>query len=498
MSHGKKRAGAKLIFASAFKMKLRKESDMIKKNQCMKIVILSVLLVMFCPLEVYASSVEEVKALVADIPYELWPEAPEISSGSAIVVERNSGIILYEKNCTEARYPASTTKLLTALITLEETSLDDIVTFSWSSVNTIGSGASHIGMRTGDKLRVYDCLCGLLIPSANEVANALAEHISGSVEEFANLMNERGEELGLINSHFENANGLHDANHYTCAYDLYLILDACVEIPSFIEIDSKTAYVKKADDVLNHDIPMGTTHMLLKKSSEYYNANAICGKTGYTDEAGRVLATYAECNGMEVICITMEGTGQNHFVDTNKLLDYVFSNFSITQLSADSFQGADISKVTPLQVEREAFLLQESLEQGEVVLPTTVSLEDLNRNFRTDADCTKYMEYSLNGYVLGSVKMTEEAEPNPAFLQKESYTSHLVTVDGTLYVIEIGWMIAIVSILVIISLFLARVITNKKNEKKSLTKQKVAGNQNYADDKVKYSKKLKQNLKKEE
>lgn len=471
---------------------------MIKKIKYTITICFTLLLTLFYPLEVYASSVSEIETLVAEIPYEVWPQAPEIDSKSAIVVERNSGIILYEKNCTKAMYPASTTKLLTALITLEETSLEDIVTFSWKSVNTIGSGASHIGMRTGDKLSVYDCLCGLLIPSANEVANALAEHISGSVEEFANLMNERGKELGLINSNFENANGLHSDNHYTCAYDLYLILDACVDIPAFIEIDSKTAYVKKADKILARDIPMGTTHMLLKKSSEYYNPTAICGKTGYTAQAGRVLATYAEYNGMELICITMGATGQNHFVDTNKLLNYVFDNFSVTQLSASSTQSADISKITPLKVERESFLLKKSLEQGEVILPSTVRAEELKRAFRTDVDGTKYMDYSLEGYVLGSVKMTEKVEQNNAVQTKESYTSDLLTVNGTLYVIEMKWIVGVVILLTVVILLLGRMVWSKQNEKKSLSKQNVAGNKNHADDKVKYSRKLKQNMKKEE
>lgn len=461
------------------------------------ILLFSVLLILIQPFSVSASSVAEIEQLVSEIPYEVWPEAPEINSQSAIVVERNSGIILYEKNCTEAKFPASTTKLLTALITLEQTSLDEIVTFSWKSVNTIGQGASHIGMRTGDRLAVYDCLCGLLIPSANEVANALAEHISGSVEAFAQLMNEKGKELGLIQSNWANSNGLHNDNHYTCAYDLYLILDACLELPAFIEIDSKTAYVKKADEILGHDIPMGTTHKMLKKNSEYYNETVVCGKTGYTDQAGRVLATYAEKDGMEVICITMGGTGQNHFVDTNLLLNYAFDNFKITQLSADSSKGINISKVTPLQIDRESFLKESSLEQGEVLLPITVSVEDLNRTFRVNESGIKYMDYTLSDYVLGSIRMSKEEKQNYAVQQKESYLSNLITVDGTLYIIEVSWVISIIFALTAVIVIL-KIIKTQHRRNRILNQQKIAGNKNQADDKVKYSRKMKKKLKEEE
>lgn len=467
-----------------------------KKIHYITAAVFLILLPLLYPCQAYASAKEDVEQLVDMIPEDVWPEAPDINSKSAIVAERNTGVILYEKNCTEKSYPASTTKLMTALLTLENTSMDEVVTYSWNAVNSIGAGASHIGIRTGEQLTVRDSLCGLLIPSANEVANGLAEHIGGSIEGFVAKMNQRAEDMGLVNTHFQNANGLHEEGHYTCAYDLYRILDACVSIPAFVELDSITAYVKKADTLLNRDIPMGTTNQLIKKDSEYYNASVICGKTGYTAEAGRVLATYASKEGMELICVTMGASEENHFSDTNKLLNYAFTNFSMMQLSEDSTQGngKSLSNFTPLNVERQPLSFRETQEQGQAILPATVSVEQLSRSYRTEEDGETYLEYNLNGYILGKLKIEsiDEKEKNTAFLEKDSYLSQLTTIDGRLYAVNL-WIIA--AGVVVAVLFLGRWLWYGR-QKKTQRGQVPRGRKNRADDRVKYSKSLKKNWKK--
>ena len=141
----------------------------------------------------------------AHLPDE-WPDAPEITSEAAILVDIDTDTILYAKNATSSMYPASTTKLMTAYLTLSNTSLDDIVTFSKNSIYSLPSGSSHIGMHIGESLSVRDCLYGLLLPSANEVATALAEHVSGSVSSFVELMNSTAVSLGCVNTNFANAN----------------------------------------------------------------------------------------------------------------------------------------------------------------------------------------------------------------------------------------------------------------------------------------------------
>ena len=175
-----------------------------------------------------AATKAEIDTMQAHLPDE-WPDAPEITSEAAILVDIDTDTILYAKNATSSMYPASTTKLMTAYLTLSNTSLDDIVTFSKNSIYSLPSGSSHIGMHIGESLSVRDCLYGLLLPSANEVATALAEHVSGSVSSFVELMNSTAVSLGCVNTNFANANGLQDPNHMTCAYDLYRIMLGCLQ-----------------------------------------------------------------------------------------------------------------------------------------------------------------------------------------------------------------------------------------------------------------------------
>ena len=164
--------------------------------------------------ETDAATKAEIDTMQAHLPDE-WPEAPDITSEAAILVDIDTDTILYAKNATSSMYPASTTKLMTAYLTLSNASLDDIVTFSKNSIYSLPPGSSHIGMHIGESLSVKDCLYGLLLPSANEVATALAEHVSGSVSTFVELMNSTATELGCVNTNFANANGLQDPNHMT-------------------------------------------------------------------------------------------------------------------------------------------------------------------------------------------------------------------------------------------------------------------------------------------
>ncbi len=257
-------------------------------------------------------------------------DAPEISSDAAILIERSTGTVLYSKNATKSEYPASTTKIMTALLTLENCELDDTVTFSKTAIYALTSGASHIGMTPGEELSVLDCLYGLLLPSANEVANALAEQVSGTMDDFVELMNKRAKELGCVNTNFVNPNGLHDDEHYTCAYDLALIFLACLDTPNFISIDSTTTYVISATNLVDETRPIKTTHKMLLLDSDYYDERVVCGKTGHTDEAGGCLVTYAESDGLELICVCLGAEQPGEYTDTETLLDYGFSSFSLT------------------------------------------------------------------------------------------------------------------------------------------------------------------------
>ena len=169
-----------------------------------------------------------------DIPG--WPQGDAVECDAAICFDANTGTVLYGKNIDKQEYPASITKIMTVLLALENGNLDDTVTFSENAVYSIEYGSAHLGLTEGEELTLEQCLYGIMLASANEISNAVAEHIGGSVENFANMMNEKAAQLGCVNTHFVNPNGLHDENHYTCAYDMALITQEAMKYEKFREI----------------------------------------------------------------------------------------------------------------------------------------------------------------------------------------------------------------------------------------------------------------------
>lgn len=394
------------------------------------------------------SSLPETRAgvdqLISYIP-EDWPEAPELASESAIVVEITSGTILMAKNATQSMYPASTTKLMTAYLTLENCGMDEVVEFSRTAITSLTPGSSHIGLKTGDRLTVEQCLYGLLLPSANDAANGLAEHISGSISAFADLMNETAAELGCVNTTFTNANGLHDPNHTTCAYDLYRIMLADIGLPDFVRIASTTAYVKEPDDINQNQIPMQNTNLLIREDSEFYNPIVICSKTGWTDESGRCLVTYAKTDGMELIVVVMNSEYPGQYTDTNTLLDWAVSNFSTETPSADISGSADPQTIsTPLGIPADRTELTRSDASARIVLPAGVTDEDLTRTISADGNGNRVLTYLYEGYPIGSAAFIDGIDTNAYGMYAEdsgqTLTSQVKT--GSLHAVSIRLLAA--------------------------------------------------------
>lgn len=257
-----------------------------------------------------------------------WPSDVSIAAEGGILMDANSGTVLYGKNIHEAYYPASITKILTALVIIKHCDLDDTVTFTHSAVNTLEPGSSILGARVDDQMTVRDCLYALLLQSANEVANALAEHCSGSIEAFADLMNQEAKVLGCTDSNFANPSGLNNENHYTSAHDMALISKAAFADPTFVEIDSTLYYDVPAGQLKQY--PDGwryyAHHRMMKKNDSTYYSGIIGGKTGYTSLAGNTLVTCAERDGFKLIAVILNGH-QTHYSDTKALLDFGFDNF---------------------------------------------------------------------------------------------------------------------------------------------------------------------------
>ena len=223
--------------------------------------------------------------------------APAVVAESAILMDVDTGVILYEKNIHEKLYPASITKLLTCLVAFENSEVTDIVTFSHEAVFGIERGSSHIGIDEGEQLTMKDCYYAALLDSANEVSSGMAEHVGGSIEGFAEMMNAKVRELGGEDSNFVNANGLPDDNHYTSAYDMALIGRAFFQNEMLTEISGTVYYHIDATDAQPDEIDLRNHHRMLpgcQLSRRHPYEYTVGGKTGYTTVAGNTLVTCAE------------------------------------------------------------------------------------------------------------------------------------------------------------------------------------------------------------
>lgn len=255
---------------------------------------------------------------------------PTIASEAAIVVEVSTGRIIYEKNSTKQMYPASTTKIMTAILTIENCNLTDMVTISESALSNIPEGYVTCGLVAGEQLSVNDLLYALMLPSANDAAYVLAEHIGGSVEGFSDMMNSKAKEIGCTTTHFVNPNGIHSEDHYSTAYDLYLIANYAMKNETFRTIVATKEYTLPATEKYqSNDRVLKTTNNLLEESSNSYYKYAIGIKTGYTSKAGDCLVSEAARDSLEFITVTLNG---ERFTDTKKLFNYAYDNYTLTKI----------------------------------------------------------------------------------------------------------------------------------------------------------------------
>ena len=278
-----------------------------------------------------------ITAFAADIDTNLDNYNPDnltTSSGSVLLMDASTGNILYSKDIFERRYPASTTKLMTAILTLENCKLTDVVTVSHNAIFSIPVGYSHASLQEGEELTVEELLNVLLIPSANDAAVALAEHIAGSVEDFSTMMNNKAKEIGCLNTHFVNPNGVHDDNHYSTAYDLALIGKYAMQFDDIMRIAKVNQYTLPTSNKYDReDRIFNATNGLITKNDEYYYPAATGLKTGYTDKSGYCIVTTAEKNGITLLEVVLGSDSiEDRYEDCIKLFDYGFDNFSNQEL----------------------------------------------------------------------------------------------------------------------------------------------------------------------
>lgn len=346
-----------------------------------------------------------------------WPAGPVVSAEAAILMEADTGTILYSKNIHQKEYPASTTKILTTLIATEQCSLDEVVTFSHDAVFDNPPGSSGIAMDVGQTLTMEQCLNAILIRSANEVCFAVAEHMTGTTDwsVFAGIMNERAKELGCLNSNFVNPNGLPDENHYTTAYDLAMIGRAFFANEMLCKISlSKRLEIPASDTVPETKIENNAMQII--PGGKYAYEYLVGCKTGYTNAARSCLVSCAEKDGMRLICVVLRDEAPLQYEDTISLFNYGFSNFEKVNVSQSEtkynmedsnrfYGGSDIfGNSKPLL----------TLNKNDyIILPRTASFEDTSSSISYDTGSEEdaaIITYTYHGVTIGTVHVNFSME----------------------------------------------------------------------------------------
>jgi D-alanyl-D-alanine carboxypeptidase len=340
-------------------------------------------------------------------------------------MDASTGIILYQKNIDKKEFPASITKVMTALVALEasEGDLSKRISFSRDAIFSLPYDSSSIAMNEGDSLSLEESLHGLLLASANEVANAMAESIGGTQEEFIDMMNSKAESLGAKNTHFINPNGLHDDNHYTSARDMALFMREAVKNPTFLELIATKYYDIPPTETQPLIRPLNNSNKMIQPG-QYFNEFVIGGKTGYTDEAKHTLVNYAVKGDIKLITVVMHADKNQDYNDTNALLSYGFDSyrnstlFDGSSLSESCYvipdaENPDSSVAVPLRTSEvlqgmyPASITENSVDV-EITLPEKIYAPV------KEGDALGILSISYQGVPLGEIKLYAQRSVNPA------------------------------------------------------------------------------------
>ncbi len=352
--------------------------------------------------------------------------APTMQGAAGYVLEANTGTTLYAYNADERLYPASITKIMTALVAIENTEdLSDTLTFSNAAVNGISWDSSRIGAMVGEQMTVEQALYGLMLKSGNDAAVALAEYVSDSEEEFCELMNARAAELGCTDTHFVNSHGLHDPDHYTTAHDMALIMQEATKNEIFHTIDSAVTYQVPPTNKHADGFYWTMSNKMMNPNSQYYYDGVICGKTGFTDQAGNTLVTCAQRGDAYLVCVVMR-CQQTHYADTKLLFDYGFNNFTV-------YDTNDVTNGLSYNMEGTGFFGDlEPIIGGSsfsvvsqskyMILPNSVQASDLTTEVVYDETGVSgedktfaTLRYLYNGTVVGETRLELRPETEEGF-----------------------------------------------------------------------------------
>ena len=405
-----------------------------------------------------------------------------ISSGAGLLIERSSDRILFEKNAYEIMYPASTTKILTAIVVLENAELDELATVSKNALETIPNGYVTCNLQIGEELSVKDLMYALMVKSANDAAVVLAEHVGGSVEGFADMMNQKAKEIGCKNTHFVNPNGIHDENHYTTAYDLYLMADYALSFEhtnEFRDFVSRTSYTLPATNLYPADDRIfSTTNELIKinnndRIDNYYYKNALGIKTGHTSQAGYCLVSSSSRDDLEFISVILDGGFDSRglserYTETIKLFNFGYDNFTLTKIKeANNIIDTIIVEKATKETESLNLLIKDSIT---VINDKSTDVDKINPDIKLNENIIAPI---TKGDVLGTITYT---------VDDIDYTSDLIAAndvekfDITFELLVTGIFMLILGFLLLVSRELSR--RNYRPKKKYKKRRKNINSKN--------------------
>ena len=433
-----------------------------------QILVIMILITLFISiLYTYLSKADILHILTGEVTYtDTTPaelshvNAPEanfsIYSEGAILMDSSTGKVLYGKNEDEKLYPASTTKILTAILAIEKCNLTDKITASNTAVMSIPAGYSNAAIQPGEALTVQELLDLFLIHSANEVGFIFAEHISGSAEDFATLMNQKATEIGCKNTHFTNPSGLHDSEHYSTAYDMALIARYCMKNETFRNIVSKTSCTVKATDKYEERYFKNTNDLIIP-SSKYYYEYAIGIKTGFTTQAKNCLISASLKDGLELITVSLgaeatEDGRSGRYVDTLNLFEYGFSNYKIQQVATADTAVEEITiENATKDTKNLPLLLKDDINS---LAPIDLDLNNLNYSVELNENISAPIS---EGDILGKVTYR---------IDGINYSSDLVA-SHSVEEFNVSLFIAQIGLALIVLLIITMIFFPKKKRKNS-------------------------------
>jgi len=396
-----------------------------------------------------------------------------LHSEGAVLLEMNTGKVLYDKNMKERLYPASITKILTAILVLENCKdLNDTTVASEHAVNSITEGYTTAGIKIGESFTIEQLLEVMMLRSANEAATILAEYISGTDTKFAELMNEKAKEIGAVDSNFLNANGMHNENHYSTAYDMAIIQQYCMKNPEYRRISGLTSCSLPNTPLYNGETRIfKNTHAFLIKGDSNYYEYAIAGKTGYTTPAKNCLVTCSSKDGFELLAVVLHAEGKvdgvsARYSDTRKLLDYGYSNYRLSNFLKAGMVVDELKFETESKkVEKLNVVLDEGItlvcKKDEVISKDDgkIVLNEIILPIQ-EGDILGTVTYNING-----IDYVRNLKAEKSLNIDEEIKTVSFEVDKSTNMLAIGLIIGLLLVAVMVIIFFIIITIKERNEK---------------------------------